>query len=346
MRSRRRAFTLIELLVVIAILVVLMGLLIPSLGRARAVARATRCGAWVHDVAKAIDSYCADNAGVFPAAYFYPKADGTLDPSDQGSPVVEGYAHWTYLLYSYNKDLKSFTCPELELGGCPRSNPGTNPANWAPGQVDFRGNRVPANAILEDKQAAWVAFTPNAAIIPRNKFRQTSGIVLPAGGIRFNRFVKQTMIAGESSTILLTEFNSNWRTVTDGPGSMSSSSHLPVDPFITNTGDTDEYSVSDNVWFIPTALNSIYDKAGFDAKMAANENLIYDSSSKLNAVGRHHPGSFAKGGKVYGGTANFLYVDGHVERKNVAQTIGDGHEGGWEWGSAYYSLDGDNHVQF
>jgi prepilin-type processing-associated H-X9-DG protein len=43
----------------------------------------------------------------------------------------------------------------------------------------------------------------------------------------------------------------------------------------------------------------------------------------LNAVGRHHPGGGgwrSAMGELMGGTANFLYCDGHVERKTVEET--------------------------
>ncbi len=56
---------------------------------------------------------------------------------------------------------------------------------------------------------------------------------------------------------------------------------------------------------------------------------------KANCVGRHHPG----GDKEFGGTANFLYCDGHVERKTVYESIRKR-----EWGDKFYSLTGANDV--
>lgn len=49
-------------------------------------------------------------------------------------------------------------------------------------------------------------------------------------------------------------------------------------------------------------------------------------------VGRHHPG-----GDALGGTANFIYCDGHVSRKTVKQTLDLR-----EWGSSVYSISGQN----
>ncbi|MBK8267793.1 MAG: hypothetical protein IPK83_05610 [Planctomycetes bacterium] len=57
--------------------------------------------------------------------------------------------------------------------------------------------------------------------------------------------------------------------------------------------------------------------------------------SEINAVGRHHPG----GDGVFGGTANFLYADMHVEKKSVLTTMKN-----HEWGNRYYAIDGYNRV--
>lgn len=65
-------------------------------------------------------------------------------------------------------------------------------------------------------------------------------------------------------------------------------------------------------------------------------NLIGNPSyAETNAVGRHHPG-----GDKLGGSVNFLYVDGHVERKTILKTLQDR-----EWGDKYYALTGATEVR-
>jgi len=55
---------------------------------------------------------------------------------------------------------------------------------------------------------------------------------------------------------------------------------------------------------------------------------------ETNAIGRHHPG-----GDRLGGTANFLYVDGHVERTTILETLKER-----RWGDKYYAITGNNIV--
>ena len=69
MSRRSKGFTLMELLVVMVIIALLVGLLLPALGRAREEARKTQCRSNLRQIGLAMTMYCSDNRGWTPAVY-------------------------------------------------------------------------------------------------------------------------------------------------------------------------------------------------------------------------------------------------------------------------------------
>lgn len=83
----REGFTLVELLIVIGIIAVLIGILMPVLGKARAQANRAACLSNVRQLGAAILMYCNDNKGYFPTCAYW-------DMSPAYRPYPEDWIHW------------------------------------------------------------------------------------------------------------------------------------------------------------------------------------------------------------------------------------------------------------
>jgi prepilin-type N-terminal cleavage/methylation domain-containing protein len=331
------AFTLIELLVVIAIIALLIGLLLPSLGKARAEARATVVSSGARGVAQAVAMYLAENKTIFPPSYVYADSrEGSqwrFDDQQVTNPNPEnGYIHWSFALFSSGSVSESaFTSPVMLNKGAPASNPGPNPDHWEPGQVNDTGATSASNsAYPNDRQVKRVAFTGNAAIFPRNKFYSSQGD-------RKNQLVRDAWIQNPSNVILATEFSDHngYGILKDGSqGAETIKSHRPVMPFFGLSGSGSVYEEplvgrGRPSYRYPTAQEMSLRSDLQDSMWTAGRR------SELNMVGRFHPG----GDKGYGGTTIFAFVDAHVERMTVNDSIRK-----QKWGDRVYSINGDNRV--
>jgi len=338
---RSSGFTLVELLVVIGIIAVLVGILLPSLAKAREAANATKCEANLRSIGQLLVMYVGDNQQAFPPSNFFYGL--SLNGPQAPTSPTQGYVHWSALLklgstwddatrYQSASGWENFQCPSVQQGGLIPAN------TFAANLVDGLQNEAGAGVV--DRQAPIVAYTVNEALCPRGYFQ-----VGFRGALRAYHFVRASQVRHSASTILATELWGNQMAALtasqiDGQ-TLVSNSRRPVNGFqYAAYGDGDPshpYMIPYPGQFNPgpDALNNPAQVTDLDPNPEQNESgVATDGNTALNKVGRNHGRKTLNGQGFDLRSSNFLYVDGHVESKNIRDTLSPV----FEWGDKFYSL--------
>ncbi|MEM7807676.1 MAG: type II secretion system protein, partial [Planctomycetota bacterium] len=342
--QRRLGFTLVELLVVIGIIALLVGILLPTLSRARESANEIKCLSNLRSIGQGFAIYTSDNNFFLPAAYVYNNSGSAGIAPDAGGgsagdPTL-GYTHWSFLIYGEGETTPedAFTCPSFDFdGGLPPTNP--KPADRVAGQIldpDFNQAAAVAAGIDFDRQVRRVAYTVNEALVPKNKFNED---IRPRNTNTFkSQRVPITRVRDSTNVILATEYNPDPRVVSelDDPEdpNLVIKSHRPVHgydhPLMTKY-NLDSVPLGSGNGFVAASPPPVPTAAG-------------PFNNRLAWVGRNHS---VKGRNLDGvplRSSNFLYVDGHAENKLIEQTLPQtatnprGER--FQWGNPIYGLTG------
>jgi prepilin-type N-terminal cleavage/methylation domain-containing protein len=136
---RRRAFTLIELLVVVAIIALLIGILLPSLSKARESAKKVKTQAMMKEIGNGLEVFRTDNEADLAGQNFPPSsnADDPTEDAIAGLWQMTG-AQWA-VRYLMGKDLQGYVAPRSVPQNCHFGTVGWEQKGWYSNPNDPNG---------------------------------------------------------------------------------------------------------------------------------------------------------------------------------------------------------------